>query len=52
MRKFYVEKEINYKYVINTIILMIETIIKRIDDKKINRIIEVNYAYYKFNNAN
>ena len=42
LREFYVENEINYKYVINAIILMIEKVVKRIDEKQINRIIEIN----------
>ena len=42
IREIYVENDKNNKYVINSIILMIEKINKKLDEKKIDRIIEIN----------
>ena len=42
LREIYVENDINDNYVIKTITIMIEKIVKRLDEKNINRIIEIN----------
>ena len=42
IREIYVQNEKNNKFVFQTIILIIQKLVKKIDDKNINRIIEVN----------
>ena len=42
LKEMYVKTNINDKYVMDTIRMIMENIIKKIDDNKINRIIEIN----------